>query len=167
MFSFVVRNSTESGAGGSRTLVQTRKQYAFYMLIFALIFVLQQDQSYQLLPYPLLFRCPYKATTSYPRFVRTSVSNRLGERAFERCLVLTPCIWMKLNLLYSIKQQERNYFRQLLFWNPGLTSRHSDARHAYIPFLPAVKTKQPQNRFFVINNKLTILMPKSQRLKQF
>ena len=83
------------------------------MLIFALIFVLQQDQSYQLLPYPLLFRCPYKATTSYPRFIRTSVSNRLGATAFERCPVLAPGAWMKLNLLYSIKQQERNCFRQL------------------------------------------------------
>lgn len=40
----------ESGAGGNRTLVQTRNQYAFYMFILAFIFVQQQDPSHQLLP---------------------------------------------------------------------------------------------------------------------
>ena len=45
--------SLESGAGGSRTLVQTGKPYAFYTLILDFIFVLQQDPSHQLQPYPL------------------------------------------------------------------------------------------------------------------
>ena len=44
-----------SGAGGSRTLVQTRKPYAFYMLIPAFIFVMQQDPDHQLHPYLLKF----------------------------------------------------------------------------------------------------------------
>ena len=44
-----------SGAGGIRTLVQTGKPYAFYMLILAFIFVQQQDPSHQLLPYSLKF----------------------------------------------------------------------------------------------------------------
>ena len=44
-----------SGAGGIRTLVQTGKPYAFYMLILAFIFVLQQDPSHQPQPYPLNF----------------------------------------------------------------------------------------------------------------
>ena len=43
------------GAGGSRTLVQTGKPYAFYTLILVFIFVLQQDPSHQLQPYPLKF----------------------------------------------------------------------------------------------------------------
>ena len=45
----------KSGAGGIRTLVQTGKPYAFYMLILAFIFVQQQDPSHQLLPYSLKF----------------------------------------------------------------------------------------------------------------
>jgi len=44
-----------SGAGGSRTLVQTGKPYAFYTLILVFVFVLQQDPSHQLQPYPLRF----------------------------------------------------------------------------------------------------------------
>ena len=47
--------STKSGAGGIRTLVQTGKPYAFYMLILVFIFVQQQDPSHQLLPYSLKF----------------------------------------------------------------------------------------------------------------
>ncbi len=42
-----------SGAGGIRTLVQTGKPYAFYMLILAFVFELQQDPNHQLQPYPL------------------------------------------------------------------------------------------------------------------
>ena len=41
-----------SGAGGSRTLVRTRKPYTFYTLISDFIFVMQQDLSHQLQPYP-------------------------------------------------------------------------------------------------------------------
>jgi len=41
------------GSGGNRTLVRTRKPYAFYMLIPAFIFVMQQDPDHQLHPYPL------------------------------------------------------------------------------------------------------------------
>ena len=46
-----------SGADGIRTRVRTRKQYAFYMLIFALVFEQQQDRSHQLLPYLLKISC--------------------------------------------------------------------------------------------------------------
>lgn len=34
------------GADGNRTRVRTGKQYAFYMLIFALVFVRRQDRSH-------------------------------------------------------------------------------------------------------------------------
>ena len=46
-------NDVSCGAGGSRTLVQTGKPYAFYMLILDFIFELQQDPSHQLQPYLL------------------------------------------------------------------------------------------------------------------
>ncbi len=49
------------GAGGSRTLVQTGKPYAFYMLILVFIFVMQQDPSHQLQPYPLKLHPPVEA----------------------------------------------------------------------------------------------------------
>ena len=38
------------GAGGSRTLVQTGKPYAFYTLIPAFVFEQQQDLDHQLMP---------------------------------------------------------------------------------------------------------------------
>ena len=63
--------------------------------------------------------------------------------AFERCLVPTPSEGIKLIYYTSIKQQEQNFLRQLKFWDPGLTSCFLIARHAYIPLLLAVKTKQP------------------------
>ena len=37
---FVTIRKNRSGAGGSRTLVRTRKPYAFYTLILAFVFVL-------------------------------------------------------------------------------------------------------------------------------
>ena len=52
----------DGGAGGSRTLVQTGKPYAFYMLIPAFIFVMQQDLDHQLHPYPLKLHLPAEAS---------------------------------------------------------------------------------------------------------
>ena len=49
------------GAGGSRTLVRTRKPYAFYTLILAFIFVQWQDPSHQPLPYLLKLHLPVGA----------------------------------------------------------------------------------------------------------
>ena len=56
------------GAGGNRTRVQTRKPYAFYMLIPAFIFVMQQDLDHQLHPYPLKFHHTVKARHDNSRF---------------------------------------------------------------------------------------------------
>jgi hypothetical protein len=67
------------GADGSRTRVQTRKQYAFYMLIFASIFVCRQDRSHQPTPYPLNFRQRCTTIFGYPRFFYTSIPNRFRE----------------------------------------------------------------------------------------
>ncbi len=57
-----------SGAGGSRTLVQTGKPYAFYMLIPAFIFVLRQDPDHQPQPYPLKLHHADGAQRDYSRF---------------------------------------------------------------------------------------------------
>ena len=102
-----------SGADGSRTRVRTRKQYAFYMLIFALIFERQQDRSHQLSPYLLKSYQQCTATTDQPRINSTSEPDRLGAMASERCLVSAPCAEIKLIYYTSIKQQERKKFRQL------------------------------------------------------
>ena len=84
------------------------------MFISAWFFVRLQDRSHQLAPYPLIFHSAYEATRNYPRFSCTSISNCLEERAFGKCLVSAPCTEIKLEIYYdSIKQQERNYFRQL------------------------------------------------------
>ena len=45
----------KSGAGGSRTRVQTRKQYGFYMLSPDLVFVHWLDQDHRPMPYLLNF----------------------------------------------------------------------------------------------------------------
>ena len=56
------------GAGGSRTLVRTRKPYAFYTLIPAFIFVPRQDLDHQPRPYPLKFHQTAEARPDYFRF---------------------------------------------------------------------------------------------------
>ena len=60
-----------------------------------------------------LFHPAYKAKRDYPRFSCISISNSLEATAFGKCPVPAPCAGIKPNLLYSIKQQERSYFRQL------------------------------------------------------
>ncbi len=57
------------GAGGSRTLVRTRKPYAFYTLIPDFVFVHRQDLDHQPMPYPLKFHTGSGAYLHYFRFV--------------------------------------------------------------------------------------------------
>ena len=49
----------------------------------------------------------------------------------------------KGNLLNSVTQQERSYFRQLCFDHYFKRST-TQTLHAYLPLLPAVKTNQPR-----------------------
>jgi len=84
-----------SGSGGSRTLVRTRKPYAFYMLISALVFVMQQDLSHQLHPYPLNVRLTGGAPPDYSRNYLRRLISGLGTRSSERRLVLSPCDGIK------------------------------------------------------------------------
>ena len=104
-----------SGAGGNRTLVQTRKPYAFYMLIPVFIFVMQQDLDHQLHPYLLKFHLTVGAPDRlFPIFLHRLIL-RFGTRSLERCLVLSPCKRIK-PVIYctSIRQRERSCFRQLI-----------------------------------------------------
>ena len=71
------------GAGGNRTLVQTRKTQAFYMLIFDYIFVQRQNQSHQPMPYPLKLHLRREAGADYPRFGCTTWPECFGATASE------------------------------------------------------------------------------------
>jgi len=52
------------GAAGSRTRVQTRRPYAFYMLSSDLVFVHKLDQNHRLMPYLLNFASTAERSTS-------------------------------------------------------------------------------------------------------
>ena len=104
------------GAGGSRTLVQTRKPYAFYMLIFAWIFVYRQDRSHQSIPYPLKFRERCEESLKLFPNLLCHFTKRFGTRAFEWHLVSTPMAEIKLIYYTSIKQREHNFRCQIKFW---------------------------------------------------
>ena len=75
--------SVYCGAGGNRTLVQTRKTQAFYMLIFDYIFVQRQNQSHQPMPYPLKLHLRREAGADYPRFGCTTWPECFGATASE------------------------------------------------------------------------------------
>ena len=78
------------GSGGNRTLVRTRKPYAFYMLIPAFIFVMQQDPDHQLHPYPLKLHPIIEAWQDYFRFNLRRWIFGFGTTSSERRLVLLP-----------------------------------------------------------------------------
>ena len=78
------------GSGGNRTLVRTRKPYAFYMLIPAFIFVMQQDPDHQLHPYPLKLHPIIEAWQDYFRFNLRRLIFGFGTTSSERRLVLSP-----------------------------------------------------------------------------
>ena len=79
------------------------------------VFVRKQDQSHQLAPYPLKFRPWREAARSYLRVCCTTISTSFGNRAFGWCLVSAPCAEIKPIYCASIRQRERNCFRQLIF----------------------------------------------------
>ena len=104
------------GAGGSRTLVQTGKPYAFYTLIPAFGFRVPTR------PGPPIDTLAPKshphvgAHTDYFRFNLRRLILRFGTTSLERRLVSPPCREIKLAIYYtSIKQRERTLFRQLIF----------------------------------------------------
>lgn len=80
------------------------------------VFVLRQDPDHQSQPYPLKFHHTAGARHDYFRFNCTAWPKSFGTTAFERCLVLLPCSWIKPIIYYtSIRQREHNCFRQINF----------------------------------------------------
>ena len=61
VLSYMVTKS--SGADGIRTRVRTRKQYAFYMLIFALVFELMRSSKYHIINYGVNYHRDLDALT--------------------------------------------------------------------------------------------------------
>ena len=86
------------------------------MLISAFIFVMQQDLSHQLHPYPLKFHPTAEAQPDYFRFNLRRLISGFGTTSSERRLVLSPCDGIKL-IIYcaSIKQREHTHCCQLNF----------------------------------------------------
>ena len=104
----------QSGAGGSRTLVQTGKPCAFYTLIPVCVFVRRQDPDHQPSPYPLCFRRTAEAPVRLFPTCCTAISGGFGTGVPERCLVLLPCKRIKpLTYCASVRQRERSCFRQI------------------------------------------------------
>ena len=111
-----LREDIESGAGGSRTLVRTRKPYAFYTLILAFVFELQQDPSHQLQPYLLKLHPCIGACMNYFRFNLRRLIFGFGTTSSERRLVPLPCKGIKPVIYYtSIRQREHTHCCQLNF----------------------------------------------------
>ena len=78
------------GSGGNRTLVRTRKPYAFYMLILDFVFVPRQDPSHQSRPYPLKLHPAVEARRADFRFNLRRLISGFGTTSSERRLVLSP-----------------------------------------------------------------------------
>lgn len=79
------------------------------------VFVCRQERSHQSTPYPLHVHSDYTANRNYSRFYLHLLVEPLRDLAFGRCLVPASNTGIKLIYYTSIKQRERNYFRQLYF----------------------------------------------------
>ena len=106
----------QRGAGGIRTLVQTGKPYAFYTLIPAFGFRVPTRPGPPIDTLAPKFHPCIGAYRDYFRFSLHRWTLRFGTTSLERCLVLSPCKRIK-PVIYctSIRQRERNSFRQLIF----------------------------------------------------
>ena len=80
------------------------------------VFVMQQDQDHQLHPYPLKFHQESEASPDYSWFYSTAGQNASGRELSGRCLVPSPSKGIRPIYYTSIKQRERNDFRQLIVW---------------------------------------------------
>ena len=119
----LIDNLLSSGAGGSRTLVRTRKPYAFYTLILDFVFVLWQDPSHQPLPYLLKFHLTVGAPDRlFPIYLRC-LTLGFGTTSLEQRPVPSPCKGIK-PLIYctSIRQREHTHCCQLIFRQKRLRS---------------------------------------------
>ena len=79
------------------------------------IFEHKQDQSHQLMPYPLKFRKSYEEKLKLFPILLCHFIKRVGTRAFEGHLVSTTLAAIKLIYYTSIKQREHNFRCQIKF----------------------------------------------------
>jgi len=118
-----------SGAGGSRTLVRTRKPCAFYMLIPDSVFVRRQDLDHSAGTLsPKTSPAHRGLRWLFPILLRR-LTLGFGTTPLERRLVRLPCKRIKL-VIYctSIKQREHTRCCQLLFRPNGLWSLQPSLR---------------------------------------
>ena len=140
------------GAGGSRTLVQTGKPYAFYMLIPVFIFVIRQDLDHQPYPYPLNLHPPAEASKRlFPMFPAPLYLPDSEQHPEERCLVPSPSERIK-PVIYctSIRQRERSCFRQLIFRPNGLWSIQPSLRMLTYHLSPLSNPVNPKKCTFAL-----------------
>ena len=104
------------GAGGSRTLVQTGKPYAFYTLIPAFGFRAAARPGPPTAALSPEFHPCIGACKDYFRFNLRRLIFGFGTTSSERRLVPLPCSGIKLAIYCtSIKQREHTYCCQLIF----------------------------------------------------
>ena len=105
-----------SGPAESRTPVRTRKPYAFYTFIPAFDFRMSARPGP---PTDILSSKFHLGSEAYPNYFRFNLHRftlRFGTTSLEQCLVqlsnsrIKPVIYCT-----SIRQRERNCFRQLIF----------------------------------------------------
>ena len=121
--------SKSCGAGGSRTRVQTRKPYAFYMLIPALGFRAVARPGPPTATLSPKFHHAIGAWHNYSRFTMRRLILRFGTTPLERRLVPSPGDRIK-PVIYctSIRQREHTCCCQLIFWPNWLWSLQSSLR---------------------------------------
>ena len=115
LLAFSPKKGKSCGAGGIRTHVQTGKPYAFYTLIPAFGFraLARPGPPTNALSPKISFGAS-GATPNYFRFLCTAISAGFGTTASERCLVPSPSDGIKpKTYCASVRQRERNFFRQL------------------------------------------------------
>ena len=94
-------------------------------------------------------------SSDQPRIACASLSGWIRAWPPGRRPVPVPGTGIKLKLLDSLKQRERNYIRQLLFCDTVQATRHHTL-HAYIPPLMLSKPNQPRLDMFCKDTTLTM-----------
>ena len=104
-------------------------------------FEYKQDQSHQLVPYPLKFRKNRKERFHLFPILLCRFAKRFGTRAFERHPVSATVAEIKVIYYSSITLREHKYccHNSLI---TGIKVPITDALHAYIPFQLAVNSSQ-------------------------
>jgi len=114
----------QRGDGGGRTLVQTRNQYAFYMLIPAFGFRALARPGPPTNTLVWKFHAVIQTlTTLFPIFCASLIQSP-QDVGLGRRLVAVVLTAIKLTYCTSVRLQEHSYSRQLNFWSPDYSASH-------------------------------------------